>query len=309
MGNKTVRSYSLGKDEDFVSSLDGDHLRLTTSETAKRVSKKSHDVVKDEEVIKAIMSCQDQSLCRILIMGKAGVGKSALINSISGADLALESHKRQCGCAVEVYKLTVSEYRIVIVESPGVFDGNEREEGHVIDLQSVITSPSELQLVMFCWPIISHCFTEEDHKTLHLFTNTLGKEIWNKSVIVLTFANRLVSDLTSTSCSDPVVFAELLQQKIIQSTTQIKAALRKLGILEEVIQSIPVSVAGYHKASLCIQKGYILPDDSDWLYKLWEKISKRVDKKYKHVFDAFENERFVPFGFISIDESPETVNV
>ena len=305
MGNKTATRQDKSS-RNFESSLVNGNLRLTATESTNRVSKREHDVVKEAKEISALLSTGDADVCRVLVIGKSGSGKSALINAISGEELAVESHQRYTGTGVVVHKLTMNGKHLMIIESPGLFDGSEREEGHVDDMKSVLKKyVTKIHLVLYCHPMTSSV-TEDDREAMKLFTSALSKEIWNKAMLALTFVNKLT---LSSGSSDPIAFADAIHYALEDKSFQIKDTLKSLvpGISEDVVTSIPVVPCGFYKGSEGDSDGYILPDSTDWLYELWCKMKSKIDVGLRPVLEEFENERFVPFGFVSVDVKSENL--
>lgn len=302
MGNKTLARQDRSS-RNFESSLVNGNLRLTAAESTNRVSKRQHDVVKEAKGISALLSSEDSDVCRVLVLGKSCSGKSALINAISGEKLAVESHLRDTGTGVVVHKLTMNGKHLMIIESPGLFDGKEHEEGHVADMKSVLGKYiAKIHLVLYCHPMKS--LTEDGRDAMELFTSALSKEIWNKAVLALTFVNKLTLPNDS---SDSTAFADEIHSNLVHKSFQIKANLKSLeqGISEDVVATIPAVACGFYKGCEDDSDGYILPDGTDWLYELWCKMKSKIDVRLRPILEEFENERFVPFGFVSVDMKPE----
>jgi GTPase SAR1 family protein len=291
MGNrasKTEMKPGIG----FESSLVDGELKLTPAESTNRVTKIHYDAFIDKDQIRRIMdrSSDDCDLCRILVLGKSRVGKSALINALVGGEMVQESHGRYGNRGgLEVFKLNVSGKAILLMESPGLFDGCEREEGHIQEMKSTFksTSSSKLDLVLFCYPVTSSSSTIYDKYTLELFTSALGYTIWSRAIIILTFANNVV-----TATVDDLVSS---------ASSQIKALLISQGIDQDVVDAIPVGIAGHKDDDTVGGNG-------DWLWILWRQIMDRSSDRVKPILNKFENERFVPYGFLSVDVIPSDID-
>lgn len=305
MGNRKSRTRGRTRN-DFESSMIDGNLRLTATESTGRVGKTQYDVVVNQREINSLLfGRQGSEVCRIMVLGKSCVGKSTVINGLSGAEIAAESHARQVGQGVEVYKLSTFGKVLLLVECPGLFSGDDREEGHVNDMKGTFRLDSTpcffYDLVLFCFPITTIELANADRSSIDIFTSTFGKGIWSKTIIVLTFANKIACPSLS-----PVQFAGEIQGKLEMCSSWIKEVLISVGIEEDIVKSIPVVPSGY--------KETILPDGTDWVYELWQKMVLRVDQGLKSTLDCFENERFVPFGYVSIDDIPnqqlvDTVNM
>ena len=87
---------------------------------------------------------QSKSL-RILITGKTGAGKSALVNGIVGKYVAKEGETLDPETSTVVeYRTTIQDVEVVIYDSPGLQDGTSKEEAGSAILEACLlyTSPS-----------------------------------------------------------------------------------------------------------------------------------------------------------------------
>ena len=181
-----------------------------------------------------------------------------------------------------------------VVESPGLFDGSEREEGHLEDIRATVGSEgSRFHLVFYCHPITKHTFTDEDIEVVRLFTKIIGDQLWQHAVIALTFVNNLKPT------------EDQLKERLDIITSSIKEVFKKAGVSAAIAQHIPVAPVAFRPPAMPSsasksQELYVLPDGSDWLYNLWEIICNRVSREAKEVLSFIEAERFVPTGFVSV---------
>lgn len=286
------------------SAMKGGALVLTTGESTRRITKEQFNVVQDAATIRRWMRSVPPSgkgnVCRILLIGKASSGKSALINAIAGEDIAEEAHQRKSGKGVEVYRLAAGEQSLFVVETPGLFDGEDREEGHIADLKSVIgPDAANFHLILFCTPLTTKvteaALSQEDEKTLNLFTSLIGHELWSRAVVALTFVNHLQQN------------DQLLQDRLDCCTVAVHACLVKCGVPPHIAKHVPLVPVGFHggKGGVDMKEStesYMLSNGTDWLHNLWEVICDRVSSEAKTVFKSLEIERFVPLGYVSVDE-------
>ena len=297
MGNKLRKKINTrGENQPDVNSsclIDGE-LRFTASESTNRIGKAQYDVVIDQTEIDSLLFGRHNESCRVLVLGKSSAGKSAVINALSGEKIAQESHTRETPSrGIEVFRLTMEGKSLVLIESPGLFDGSDREEGHVNDMKDVFKVHAKpkpdsniFDIALFCFPISTE-LTDTDKLLFAIYTSTFGKGIWDKMIVLLTFVN-------GVPAHSPTKFATEIQTKLEGFSSWMKEVLQSNGVTSTAVPIVPT---GYMECS-------ILPDGSDWIYELWQKMAIRVDDKVKPILDCFENERFVPFGYISVDETP-----
>ena len=139
-------------------------------------------------------SAQEKPL-RLLVCGLGGVGKSTLVNRLLKLE---EGNRAKVGRSGGATTIDVSEYESSIERGlkvrffypPGFIDVNHPDEGIVATILE--KTESKLDLFLYCISL-SHPtrVQQSDASAFQLLTRSLGSEIWNKAVIVLTFANAL----------------------------------------------------------------------------------------------------------------------
>lgn len=121
-----------------------------------------------------------------MVIGKAGVGKSYLINSLLKSDLAYESGTDDIG----TQEITKYSYQgVEISDTPGLFDS---ETDPKIALKHYIgyTKPS---LLIVCYDATERRLSDQDLKLVKLLKELFGQSILDKTVFVLTQTNIVCS--------------------------------------------------------------------------------------------------------------------
>lgn len=136
-----------------------------------------------------------QKPLQILVCGKAGVGKSTLINSFFGCtavevnDPGLEGGHMSSGTTkVESHRLQLGKIPVDLFDSPGMEcseDPNVMKEY----LQDIYENCKDVDLFLYCFDMTSDRFTTADTKTLEKFNKHFGENFWKRCVLVLTKAN------------------------------------------------------------------------------------------------------------------------
>ena len=215
-----------------------------------------------------------ESTADILVVGNSGTGKSALINGMTREDVAEEALdiQRKGTIGVQAYSHPISDSTIKFWDSPGLQDGMDIDDEYIRDMKE--EGCDDADLVLYCIKMSNTRFQPEDHETIVNLTKGLGKDIWEKAIFVLTFANDVVSRLDRKHKRRPgqkpvhVVFKDLLSTwKEVLSTE-----LKKAGVDDEIAECIPVVPAGYEIEKLC--QG----DDINWMESLWHTCKVRREE-------------------------------
>ena len=202
---------------------------------------------------------------RILITGKTGSGKSALINGIVGADVAEEGG----GGAYEMkeFNLTRNEVKIVIRCAPGLQDTVAVQEEYPKKMQRAGCGNADL--VLYCTRMDDSRLRHDDIEAIKKLTVAFGKQMWRHALFILTFANRVEKNIKRPKKGQPKKSEEEIQQiqrdyfkqRIKEWKEDFGESLREAGVSSENIIVVP---AGYGYGEV---GG--LPDREDWLSPLF----------------------------------------
>ena len=129
----------------------------------------------------------------IVLAGKMSTGKSSLINSLVGKQVAVEGHKAlsetaklisytmQINISSEILKNTIN---VVVCDTPGLGDLFDDEA----TAKEIAEKCKETDLLVYCLDIQGR-LSVGDATGIKLLTEALGQQMWNHAIFVLTFAN------------------------------------------------------------------------------------------------------------------------
>ena len=214
------------------------------------------------------MSGKEKSL-RLLICGLGGVGKSALVNHffpmkdyekpaeegrMGGATLPVASmHERSTDSGVHMY----------LCDTPG-FDSTSMSNEDVIAMMENETG-GRIDAVLYCISLDGSARVQHgDIAATTILTRAFTQDIWERTVVVLTFANILEQKLG----------IEAYRSVIRNVTEDVKHILvTHASVSEAVASQIPVVTAGYESSVLKYEQ-----DESagDWRTRLYRVVLEQA---------------------------------
>ena len=127
----------------------------------------------------------------ILVVGKTGDGKSALINSLLEVEgnFAKEGEEVDSGTTSShsyTYPNIVPGINVTFIDTPGLQDSQDNELYYI---QGMKNECHEASLVLYCKKMTDHRLTSDDKHAMQKLYQVFGRKFWNRVVFVLTFAN------------------------------------------------------------------------------------------------------------------------
>ena len=200
--------------------------------------------------------------------GKTGVGKSSLLNGIVGKQAFEEGEDFDpMTSEVKVHECEKAGVRVVIYDTPGLQDGSREEAKY---LRSMKEKCKNAHLLLYC---ISMLETRSDlschDSAVKKISDELGPEVWENSIIVLTFANvfedRLKDDGVKSIKKD-------MESKVKEWEGHMRSSLRASGVKEEVLKNVVAVLAGYGENPHLESQQY-------WLSNVWSTSLSRMKEE------------------------------
>ena len=173
---------------------------------------------------------------KIIVCGQAGYGKSTLINNFLGLSISKGAKMGKSGKPITIevtpYEKEVKGIKVVTFDTPG-FCGFS-DEKILQDIAEV--TGGEVDLLYYCVSLRVSRLWDADIQVLRLLSMAFGKELWEHTIFILTFANEWQRQ-------DIYEIGKVLKEKLITE-------LLRIGVSGTVAQSITVVFAGHKDALL-----------------------------------------------------------
>jgi predicted GTPase len=125
---------------------------------------------------------------KFLLLGRTGVGKSSFINGTFGNYIAKTSEFEACTKFVEHYAYNTPLGNVVLIDTPGLAEDDEACDKKYLALIKEKIDLNQIYATIYVSKLSETRFSPDEKRTLRLLTKQLGVSIWNRSILVLTFA-------------------------------------------------------------------------------------------------------------------------
>lgn len=200
---------------------------------------------------------------RIVVTGKTGAGKSTLLNGFVGKNTSpfKEGDGLDPGTLeVKQHTFTKHNVEVTVWDCPGLQDGTDNDELYLQNMKD--KTNGDIDIMLYCISVNDTRFDRVRHGTaMQNLTEVFGRRVWRHTVIVLTFANRIVSRLKHREQSN---LEEKFEEMVKEWKVKIYNLFHELNNCTESdtdIERIKVVPAGFKQPSL--------PGRKYWLSSLW----------------------------------------
>jgi len=205
------------------------------------------------------IASKPQKKLNILITGKTGVGKSRLVNALVGKYVAKEGDDKQSCTAVETpYVADIKGIEVVIWDSRGLQDGTDNDEDYLNSLKDKNLESGGFDIVIYCLKMDDTRCRRDDKDAIRMLTSGFGKDLWKKTVVALTFANRVAP---ADGGDEDAFFKKMFSSW----KEEIDGLLTELQIDSQVRIDLKVVPTGNYLKSAQLR----LPTSRNWLSDLW----------------------------------------
>lgn len=199
----------------------------------------------------------------ILVLGKAGVGKSATINSLLGEDKAMIHAFEPATTAVKEITGTVHGVKIRVFDTPGLKSSvmEQNENRRIFSSIKKFTKKCPPDIVLYVDRLDTQTRDLNDLPLLKSITSALGPSIWRSAIVTLTHGASAPPDGPSGSPLSYDVFVAQRSHVVQQSIGQ---AVGDLRLMNPSLMN-PVSLVENHTSCRKNRDGEkVLPNGQTW---------------------------------------------
>ena len=205
-----------------------------------------------------------QEVC-ILVAGKSGSGKSVIINGIIGDNVTEEDNSFDAPThKVQQYMRKVRGVSMKIFDHSDIEDESDEQ---VKSLQNELQECKNFNLVLYAIRMTDMRVHAEDTEAMKILTKTLGIDIWNKAMFMMTYANevRYPEDPFNALETKKYYNKQLQNWKNMLPTVVEERA----KVPAQIARNIPIIPTGYYKTR-------DLPEANYWFSRLYMAAINRM---------------------------------
>ncbi|KAJ4767293.1 Translocase of chloroplast [Rhynchospora pubera] len=203
----------------------------------------------------------------ILVMGKGGVGKSSTLNSLLGDRFFSVSAFQSEGLRPIMCSRTRADFTLNIIDTPGIVEGGYINEQALEIIKRFLLNKT-IDVLLFVERLDAYRVDSLDKQVVKSITETFGKAIWSRSLLVLTHAQ--------LSPPDGLSYEDFFAKR---SQAVLRYMRLGAGIRRKEFEANPIPVVLVENSGRCRTNDLgekILPDGTTWIPNLVKVIVEVV---------------------------------
>ncbi|KAG8381013.1 hypothetical protein BUALT_Bualt06G0076600 [Buddleja alternifolia] len=204
----------------------------------------------------------------ILVMGKGGVGKSSTVNSIIGERVVTVSAFQSETPRPVMVSRTRSGFTLNIIDTPGLVEGGYVSDQVLDTIKSFLgrfLMKNTIDVLLYVDRLDAYRVDNLDKQVVKGITDSFGKEIWHKAMVVLTHAQ--------LSPPDALSYEEFFSKR---SESLLKCVRQGARISKKDLKNFAIPIALVENSGRCNKNDHdekILPTGTPWIPNLVHTIT------------------------------------
>ncbi|XP_052180326.1 translocase of chloroplast 34 [Diospyros lotus] len=217
---------------------------------------------------------EDVNTLTILVMGKGGVGKSSTVNSIIGEKVVAVSAFQSEGPRPVMVSRSRAGFTLNIIDTPGLVEGGYVND-QVLDLIKRFLLNRTIDVLLYVDRLDAYRVDNLDRQVVRAISDSFGKEIWRRGVVVLTHAQLSPPD----GLSYEGFFSR--RSEALLKVVRLGARIKKQDVQASSIPVVLVENTGRCNRNENDEK--IIPNGIAWIPNLVETITSVVSNGSKGI--------------------------
>ncbi|XP_075638054.1 translocase of chloroplast 34-like [Castanea sativa] len=210
---------------------------------------------------------EDVSTLTILVMGKGGVGKSSTVNSIIGERAVTVSPFQSEGPRPVMVSRSRAGFTLNIIDTPGLIEGGYVNDQALEIIKRFLLNKT-IDILLYVDRLDAYRVDNLDKQIVKAITDSFGKGIWNRALVVLTHAQ--------LSPPDGLPYEDFYSKRseALLKVVRMGAGLKKHDKQDFAIPVVLVENSGRCNKTESDEK--VLPNGTAWIPHLVKTITEVV---------------------------------
>lgn len=207
----------------------------------------------------------------IVVMGKGGVGKSSTVNSIIGERAVAVNAFQSEGPRPVIVSRSRAGFTLNIIDTPGLVEGGYVND-QALDIIKRFLFGRTIDVLLYVDRLDAYRVDNLDRQIVKAITDSFGKEIWRRGIIVLTHAQ-----LSPPDCLSYEEFFSRRSEALLNVVRL--GGLMRTWPWEKEIQGSSIPVVLVENSGRCNKNESdekILPNGTAWIPNLVQTIADIV---------------------------------
>ncbi|KAL5722550.1 Translocase of chloroplast [Ranunculus cassubicifolius] len=203
----------------------------------------------------------------ILVMGKGGVGKSSTVNSLIGERVVAVSAFQSEGPRPVMVSRTRAGFTLNVIDTPGLIEGGYVND-QALEIVKRFLLNKTIDVLVYVDRLDSYRVDNLDRQVIKAITDSFGKEIWRRGLVLLTHAQLSPPDCLS--------YDDFFSRRSDALLKTVRAGAR---IKRQELKDFDIPVVLAENSGRCQtndDKEKILPNGTAWIPNLVDTITQVV---------------------------------